>query len=129
MKKYIFAFIAILLLAVSACASPSLPTKATKVLNVADIQGDPTAYKGTITVTGVVAAQARDDPTLFALVDTAEAIICKTTGCASFYLPVRYEGTVPKMWDEVNITGSITKDGQFFIFIADKVKVLRHLTF
>jgi hypothetical protein len=96
------------------------------ILSVNDISADPTAFKGTITITGVV-AQISNKDNVFAIVDTSEAKHCKSTGCARFYLPVQYEGKLPKEWDEVNITGSFAQGGK--LFQATKVEVLRHLTF
>ncbi len=94
-------------------------------LSVNDIHGNPSAYKGTITITGVVARKLRTGSKVFAIVDTSEAKTCKSTGCAKFYLPVSYEGAMPEEWDEVNITGSFVKN----IFVATKLDILRHLTF
>ena len=94
------------------------------VLTVNDIQADPTAYKGTITIKGVMAGVSDKDPKIFGLIDTSEAITCKQTGCANFYLPVKYEGTQPKDWDEVNVTGNFINGG---VFVATKVDFQRHL--
>lgn len=96
-------------------------------MSVNDIQADPTAYKGIITINGVVAGVSSQDQKLFAIIETSEAKLCKTTGCARFYLPVRYEGETPRVWDEVNVTGSFAEGGR--IFVATKVEVLRHLNF
>ncbi len=95
------------------------------ILSVNDIHGNPSAYKGTITVTGVVARKLRTTSKVFPIVDTSGAKTCKSTGCAKFYLPVSYEGAMPEEWDEVSITGSFVKN----IFVATKVDILRHLTF
>jgi hypothetical protein len=95
-------------------------------LTVNDIQADPMAYKGTVTITGVVAGTTRQDPKVFLIIDTAEAIACKSTGCARFYLQVKYEGTMPKQWDEVNVTGSFTQAGRIPLFTATKVEVLKN---
>ena len=100
--------------------------KAGGPLTVNDIQADPMAYKGTITITGVVAGATRQDPKVFLMIDTVEAIACKSTGCANFYLAVRYEGTMPKQWDEVNVTGSFTQGGRVPLFTATKVDVLKN---
>ena len=94
-------------------------------MSVNDIQADPSAYKGTITINGVMAGVSRQDPKVFAIIETSEAILCKQTGCARFYLPVRYEGTAPKVWDEVNVTGSFVDGGR--VFAATKMDVLRQL--
>ncbi|MBI3377362.1 MAG: hypothetical protein HY035_03020 [Nitrospirae bacterium] len=131
MKKYIFVVMAIILIAGIVFVSLSNgKTKAIKkdgILSVNDIQADPTAYKGTVTITGVVAARPPSDPKIFAIIETTEAKICKQTGCARFYLPVKYEGETPKVWDEVNVTGSFA-EGKL-LFLATKADVLRHLTF
>ncbi len=132
MKKYIFAFGIIILVAVIGVTSfgkeKPKTLKAGETLSVSDIQADPYAYKGTITVTGVVAVLSKKDPKVFAIIDTREAKACKSTGCARFYLPVRHEGVIPEEWDEVNITGSIVKK-RGPLFEATKIDVLRHLTF
>ena len=131
MKKYILAFGIIILIGVVAYSSFSNgKTKAIKtggILSVNDIQADPSAYKGAITVNGVVATLSKQDPKIFAIIETSEAKLCKQTGCARFYLPVRHEGQIPKVWDEVNVTGSFAEKGR--ILVATKVEVLRHLTF
>lgn len=130
MKRYIFAVLAIVLTAGMFVSFSNGKTKVIKeggILSVDDVQGDPSAYKGTITVTGVVAGVSNWDKKVFAIVETREAKTCKQTGCAKFYLPVKYEGEMPKEWDEVNVTGSIS-DGKL-LFNAAKVEVLRHLDF
>jgi hypothetical protein len=126
MKRYIFAFAALILVAGIAFAG----TKDQRILSIYDIQADPYAYKGTIIITGVVADKSRYrlDPEIFLTVATQEAKICELTGCARFYLPVRYEGKHPKEWDEVNITGKFAEIGGKILFAADKVEVLRHLS-
>lgn len=131
MKKYILVIgIIIVIGAIAIVSLGSGKTKTIKagggVLSVNDIQSDPLAYKGTITITGVSAGVTRQDPKVFLMVDTAEAIACKSTGCANFYLAVRYEGTIPKQWDEVNVTGSFTQGGRVPLFTATKVQVLRN---
>ena len=106
-------------------------SKDRQILSINDIHADPYAYKGTITVTGVVADKSRYrlDPEIFLMVETSEAKICKQTGCANFYLRVRYGGKHPKEWDEVNVTGKFTEVGGKILFAVDTVEVLRHLSF
>ncbi len=61
---------------------------------------------------------------VFLMVETSEAKICKQIGCARFYLPVKYDGVIPKEWDEVNVTGSFAENGQIFVATkALKIKV------
>lgn len=130
MKKYILVFgaiIAIAAIVILGLGNGKAKTiKVAGILTVNDVQADPLAYKGTITITGVSAGVTRQDPKIFLMVDTAEAKACKSTGCASFYLPVRYEGPIPKQWDEVNVTGSFTQGGRVPLFTAEKVEVLRN---
>jgi len=131
MKRYILAITAIILIAgilsVSLSNGKTKTVKKDGVLSVNDIQADPFAYKGTITINGVVAGISPQDPKLFAIIETLEAKTCKITGCAKFYLPVKYEGETPRVWDEVNVTGSFI-EGKV-LFAATKVEVLRHLNF
>lgn len=130
MKRYILAVLAMILTVGMFVSFSNGKTKVIKeggVLSVDDVQGDPSAFKGTITVTGVVAGVSNRDKKVFAIVETREAKTCKQTGCAKFYLPVKYEGEMPKEWDEVNVTGSIS-DGKL-LFNAENVEVLRHLDF
>lgn len=96
-----------------------------QALSVQDIQADPTAYTGTITIIGTMAGVDPNNSKVFGLIDTAEAVACKSTGCANFYLPVKYEGTLPKDWDEVKVTGKFVDGGK--LFEASKVDVVRHL--
>lgn len=130
MRRIVLALTAIVLITgVAFIGLSNGKTKTVKeggILSVNDISADPAAFKGTITITGVVAQISSKDH-VFAMVDTAEAKHCKSTGCARFYLPVRYEGTLPKEWDEVNVSGSFVQGSK--VFQAAKVEVLRHLTF
>ncbi len=128
MKRYIFAIAAIVITGIAFAGFSSgmgkkIQTKA--VLSVNDIQADPAAYTGTITINGVVSGHSKQDPKIFAIIDTAEAKLCKVVTCATFYLPVKYAGQAPKEGDEVNVTGSFGEKGR--VFNAGKVDVLRHL--
>ena len=131
MKRHIYiSGIIVLILGIFFVGSTNGKTKTpggSGVLSVSDIQADPSAFKGTITIIGVVAAVFKEDPKLFAIIDTKEAKLCKSTGCAKFYLPVQYERQIPNLWDEVNVTGNF--EGGDPNFRAINVDVLRHLTF
>ena len=128
MKKYIIALVAIVITGVAFAGFSSgmgkkVQTKS--VLSVNDIQADPAAYTGTVTINGVVASISKQDPKLFGIIDTAEAKLCKILTCATFYLPVKYAGQTPKEGDEVNVTGSFGAKGRGFN--ATKVDVVGHL--
>jgi len=128
MKKYIFALAAIVITSVAFASFSSGTGKRVQtkgVLTVNDIQADPAAYTGTITINGVVASISKQDPKLFAIIDTAEAKLCKTVTCAMFYLQVKNMGKRPQEGDEINVTGSFGEKGR--VFNATKVDVLGHL--
>lgn len=85
MKRYILAVLAMILTVGMFVSFSNGKTKVIKeggILSVDDVQGDPSAYKGTITVTGVVAGVSSRDKKVFAIVETMEAKTCKQTGCA-----------------------------------------------
>jgi hypothetical protein len=131
MKKYVLMLIAIIFVAAAAFTGLSngkaRTVKEGGILSVNDIQSDPAAYKGVVTIAGVVSRVLGPAPKTFMLLDTQEAKLCKSTHCARFYLPVQHEGALPNEWDEVNVTGSFVQDGK--LFQATKVEVIRHLTF
>lgn len=95
-------------------------------LHVQDIAADPKGYQGSILVRGVVARYAPNDANLFALVDVREARLCKSTGCAKFYLPVRIDAAVPKPkeWDELDVRGQIVADARMTFLKAESVQNL-----
>lgn len=146
MKKYILAISAIALVAalifIIGCArnnqnadqsagidnTGNQTTRQTNDLTINDISADPFGYKGTITITGVVAKtkEVKAPANGFLLIDTTEAKTCKQTGCARFYLPVKYDGQPPTEWDEVKVTGSLSSSGQP-VLTATTVNVIRHL--
>ncbi len=128
MKRCILALGAIILVSVAFAGFSSGMGKRVQtkgLLSVNDIQADPAAYTGTITINGVVSGTSKQDPKLFTIIDTVEAKLCKIVTCATFYLPVKYAGNAPKEGDEVNVTGSFGDKGR--VFNATKVDVLRHL--
>jgi hypothetical protein len=128
MKKYVIVFTAIIIAGITFAGFSSGMSKkvqAKAVLSVNDIQADPAAYTGTITINGVVSGFSKQDPKIFAIIDTAEAKLCKTVTCATFYLKVKNTGKRPQEGDEINVTGSFGEKGR--VFNATKVDVLGHL--
>lgn len=95
------------------------------MLQVQDLAADPKGYKGTISVRGVVATIAPNDPNLVAVIDSREARVCADLTCAKFYLPTKVKETGLKPWDEVNLSGSIATDAnKKVVFMADAVENL-----
>lgn len=94
-------------------------------LNVNDVASDPGGFTGPLEITGIMAATSTIDRTLFGIMDKKE-LACTTPGCNKFYLPVRWSGQIPAMGDEVEVTGSFTKEGDGYVFSATGVDVLRN---
>lgn len=94
-------------------------------LQVNQVASDPAAYSGTITVTGIMAGTSPLNPSIFGIFDLKE-LQCTTPNCNKLYLPVRYQGTMPKLGDEVLVSGSIMNTGEGFIFSASELKVVRN---
>ena len=95
------------------------------LLHVNQVGADPLAYSGTITVTGIMAGVSNSDPSIFGIYDIKE-LQCTTANCNKLYVPVRYQGAMPKVGDEVRITGSFMKVAQGVVFTAKKLKVVRN---
>lgn len=131
MKRYLAVLVAVIIAGLAfAGLGGGMGAKAPAkngILSINDIQADPAAFTGTITLNGVVSGFSKEDPKLFALVDTAEVKLCRTVSCGRFYLPVKFDGPAPKPGDEVNVTGEFTEKGQ--LFTAQKVEVLRNLSY
>lgn len=91
-------------------------------LQVSDIAADPFGYTGTVTLRGVVAVTKSAGPHRFVMIDSREAKICKSTGCANFYLPVNAD---PQMqvarWDEVDVRGQIVRGDKYPYFQAESL--------
>lgn len=94
-------------------------------LQVNQVGADPSAYSGTITVTGIMAGTSPQDPTIFGMFDLKE-LQCTTPNCNKLYLPVKYQGAIPKPGDEVRVSGSFIKTTDGFLFSASNIKVVRH---
>ena len=131
MKRYVTVLVAVIIAGLAFAGLSggmgAKPLAKNGILSVNDIQADPAAFQGTITINGVASGFSKEDPKTFAIIDTAEAKLCRTVTCARFYLPMKYGGETPKQGDEVNITGEFTEKGQ--LFNAQKVEVLRKLSY
>jgi len=110
-----------LLLAVASVLSACNDAKA---LNVNEVGSDPAAYSGTITIVGVTKGFSTADATVFGIMDLKEKQ-CNTPNCNMTMLPVRYQGTLPAIGDEVQVTGSFVQVQGGYLFAAHDVKVVR----
>jgi len=94
-------------------------------LQVNQVAADPSAYNGTITVTGIMAGTSPQDPSVFGIFDLKE-LQCTTPNCNKIYLPVKYQGVMPKLGDEVQVSGSFVPVSGSYFFSATDVKVVRN---
>jgi len=105
-----------------------------QALSISDIQADPFAFTGEITINGVVSAFSSEDETFFSVKDTSELMICRNLFCYAYSLPVRYVGgsTLPELADLINFSGSFvqTNNGYFFEISHFEVEqnIMGHLT-
>lgn len=113
-------FATLILALVSACGKETPPA-----LNINDLAADPAAFSGTLTVTGIAAGFAPQDPTLFGVMDKKE-LQCQTPNCKKFLLPVRVQGTLPKLGDEIVLSGSFVQENGGYLFVAQKFDVVRN---
>jgi hypothetical protein len=123
MKKIVFIAIA---LAVGIVLSYALFFRGdANWLQVNQVASDPSAYSGKIAVTGIMGAVAQHDPSVFGIFDLKE-LQCTTPNCNKILLPVKYQGAMPKLGDEVQVSGSFTLVSGSYIFTATNVKVVRN---
>ena len=123
MKKIIFITVA---LAVGIALAYALFFKGdANALQVNQVAADPSAYSGTITVTGIMAGTSPQDPSVFGIFDIKE-LQCTTPNCNKLYLPVKYQGASPKPGDEVQVSGSFTQVSGSYFFSATDVRVIRN---
>jgi hypothetical protein len=96
-----------------------------KALNVNEVGSDPAAFTGTITVVGVTKGFAKADSTVFGIMDLKE-MQCNKPDCNMLMLPVKFQGTLPRIGDEVRVTGSFVQAQGSYLFAASDVKVVRN---
>lgn len=123
MKKYLLiaAALAVGLAAAAVLATQSGP----KSLNVSEVGADPAAFTGAIAVTGIIGGISQQDPSIFGIMDLKE-LQCKTANCNKLLIPVRFQGKQPILGDEVKITGKFVNPGDGYLFVAEKLKIVRN---
>ncbi len=94
-------------------------------LNVKDVVSDPAAYSGTLTLAGITAAFSQQDGALFGIMDISE-LQCTSPNCHKPILPIRFTEKLPAMGDEVRVTGEFRRMPGGYLFIAEKVSVVRN---
>jgi len=96
-----------------------------KSLSVNEVSSDPAAFTGIITVTGIMGGVSQQDPTIFGIMDKKE-LQCTTPNCKKVFIPVKFQGKLPVLGDEVNVTGRFVRVGDDFLFAAEKMKMVRN---
>lgn len=94
-------------------------------LSVDEVAMDPGAYEGTITIAGLTTNLYKDDNTLFGIKDMAE-LNCNNPYCKRPVLPIRFQGPLPILGDEVRVTGTFAKNGSNYYFNSEKLKVVQN---
>lgn len=123
MKKYLI-IMAALALAIVAALVVVRQGDAT-ALNVNEVASDPAAFSGSITVTGIMGGISRQDPTVFGIMDKKE-LQCTTPNCNKVLIPVKYQGQMPVIGDEVRVSGRFVTVADGWLFTADTLKVVRN---
>uniref|UniRef100_A0A831XCV7 Lipoprotein n=1 Tax=Geobacter metallireducens TaxID=28232 RepID=A0A831XCV7_GEOME len=122
-NTYRHALIALVLAA--GAALPLAGCDNAKAFSVNDVASDPAAYTGSITLTGIMGGTSRMDPKVFGIMDLKE-LQCTTPGCSKVFIPIRTNGQMPALGDEVRVTGSFRQEPGGYIFVAEKLKVVKN---
>jgi len=123
MKKY--ALIAVALIIGAAIAFGVANQGGGKVLNVSDIGTDPGAFTGTITITGIMAGVSKYDKSVIGIMDVKE-LQCKSQNCNRVFIPVKFPEKQPLVGDEIKATGEFKKLSNGYMFVAQKLKVVKN---
>jgi len=121
-KQYIFA--------IAACVAGLalalfISTGSAKTFSVNDVAADPAAFKGSITITGIMGGVSQMDKSVFGIMDVKE-LQCKTQNCNKVFIPIKFQGQLPVVGDEVKVTGNFVKLPDGYLFTAQNVKVVRN---
>ena len=119
--------LAVLLLALSVFAITATGCSSQEGFSVSQVQGDPLAFSGEITMNGTVSAFSDDDPNLFAVMDTDELMQCGRFDCGAWQMPTLFVGLeglpVINQGDNVVMTGEFTQFSDMVVFQANNVTV------
>ena len=96
-----------------------------KAFSVNDVAADPGAFNGSITITGIMGGVSQLDQSVFGIMDVKE-LQCTTQNCNKVFIPIKFQGQLPVLGDEVKVTGSFVKLSNGYLFAANEVKVVRN---
>ena len=119
-----FKTILMALIVSSLIAATSFAAKAEPVVEVGvrTLMKSPEKYSQPVRVSGVV-SQVVDDAKILGLIDLEEFKDCNKVTCAKLVLPIRWDGTMPEVGQQLTSTGKIQKDGERYLFIANDLVV------
>ena len=85
------------------------------------------ALAGTAASVGgsIMGGISQSDKSIFGIMDVKE-LQCKTQNCNKMFIPIKYQGQMPILGDEVKVSGSFVKMNDGYFFAAQNVKVLRN---
>ena len=87
--------------------------------SVGEVQHDPFAFAGEITINGTVATFAQDNPNLFGVMDTNELLQCGRFDCGAWIMPTLFAGAeLPAIvqGDTVVMTGQFMRSDDMVVF-------------
>ena len=92
-------------------------------VGVRTLMNAPEKYTEEVRVSGVV-SQVVEDAKILGLIDLEEFKDCNKVTCAKLVLPVRWDGTMPEVGQQLTSTGKIQKEGERYLFIANDLVVV-----
>ncbi|MFN3166430.1 MAG: hypothetical protein ACE37H_05125 [Phycisphaeraceae bacterium] len=90
-------------------------------VHVDELAAHPDDYSGRVFIRGVVAGINQEEGVV-ALIDSREFEECGTVACATTYLPVRVNGTLPKALSLVQVVGEVTRGANGLEIRADSME-------
>jgi len=93
---------------------------------VSQVQHDPFAFPGEITIDGTVAMFSDADPALFGVMDTDELLQCGRFDCGAWIMPTTYLGAARptiNVGDNVTLTGEFVRAENMVVFQVSDMSV------
>ncbi|GIW86397.1 MAG: hypothetical protein KatS3mg108_0721 [Isosphaeraceae bacterium] len=95
-----------------------------KVVHVDELADKPERYKGEIVLMAAVARVNRARG-VFSAIDYREFVQCHELDCAKHYLPVKFDGPLPKPETLIRMTGKVVKTEKGLVFEAKRLDVTK----
>jgi hypothetical protein len=118
----------------SGCGGGNSQNEERTVYTINDIQSDPYAFDGEITINGIVGWYHDGESNVFYVKDKNELLFCKNLFCEAFALPSVYKGSqniMPDIADEINMTGAwgeyTVENNTFLVFEITEIEVVQNI--